>query len=134
MKSTILALLLLAPMGVVLAGEVSPETVEGATTVDTAKAKELFDQGVKFVDVRRTNEYEEARIPGAIGLELKHEFNEDSLAKAVKKDEPVVIYCNGPKCLRSSKASAKAVSWGWTKVYYYREGMPAWQAAGMPVE
>ncbi len=133
MKPIILTFLLaLSPM--LSAAELSPEQVEGATTVDTAKAKELFEQGVTFVDVRRTNEYEEARIPGAVGLELKHDFNEESLAKVVDKNDPVVFYCNGHKCLRSSKASAKAVGWGWTKVYYYRDGMPAWQAAGMPVE
>ncbi len=134
MKKLIAACLMLIPFTLTLAAELSPEKVEGATTVDTAQAKKLFDQGVTFIDVRRTNEYEEARIPGAIGIELKHDFNEENLAKAVGKDQPVVFYCNGPKCLRSSKASAMAVGWGWTKVYYYRDGMPAWQAAGMPVE
>ena len=38
----------------VLAGDVSPEQVAGATTVDTAQARALFDKEVAFVDVRRT--------------------------------------------------------------------------------
>ena len=61
-------------------------------------------------------------------------MNENALAAEVKKDEPVVFYCNGHSCMRSSKASAMAVGWGWKKVYYYRDGFPAWKAAGNPVE
>jgi rhodanese-related sulfurtransferase len=56
------------------------------------------------------------------------------MASEFKKDEPIVIYCNGASCMRSSKATAKAVSWGYTKVYYYRDGFPAWKAASLPVE
>jgi rhodanese-related sulfurtransferase len=39
----------------------------------------------------------------------------------------------GPRCLRSSKACVKAVGWGFEKVYYLREGLPGWKAAGYPV-
>jgi rhodanese-related sulfurtransferase len=46
----------------------------------------------------------------------------------------VVFYCNGHACHRSSKASKLAVGWGWKKVYYYRDGFPAWKAANNPIE
>lgn len=36
----------------------SPMTVEGATTVNAAEAKALFDSGVLFVDIRRNSDYE----------------------------------------------------------------------------
>ncbi len=114
--------------------DVSPVTVSGATTVDTAKARELFDQEVAFLDVRKNSDWDAGRVPGAIHLELKKVYTADSLGAEVKKDEPVVIYCNGESCLRSSVASTKAVEWGWGKVYYYRDGFPAWKAAGNPVE
>ena len=112
----------------------SPMTVEGATTVDTAKAHQLFEQEVAFVDARKDSDWDAGRIPGAIHLDVKKALTEDALAAEVKKDEPVVFYCNGHHCMRSSKASAMAVSWGWKKVYYYRDGFPAWKAAGNPVE
>lgn len=112
----------------------SPTTVEGATTVDTAKARELFDAEVAFVDTRKNSDWDAGRIPGAIHLDVKKVLSPETLEAEVKKDEPVVFYCNGHKCLRSSKASALAVSWGWSKVYYYRDGFPAWKAAGNPVE
>ena len=116
------------------ASEVSPEFIDGATTVDTAKAKELFDSGVLFVDVRKDKDWAAGRIPDAVHIELKKAFNEDALSAEVEKDEPVVIYCNGHKCLRSSEAANLAVGWGFSKVYYYRDGFPAWKAAHYPVE
>ena len=61
-------------------------------------------------------------------------FNEQSLAAESSKEDAVVFYCNGAKCGRSAKCAAKAVSWGYSKVYYFRAGMPAWKAAGYPVE
>ncbi|MCG8672870.1 MAG: rhodanese-like domain-containing protein [Pseudomonadales bacterium] len=114
--------------------EVSPTTVKGATTINASKAKALFDQEVAFVDVRKNSDWEAGRIPSAIHLELKKVYTADSLAEEVEKNEAVVLYCNGPKCMRSSKASAKAVEWGFSKVYYFRDGFPAWKAAGYPVE
>ena len=79
-------------------------------------------------------DWQAGRIPGAYHLELKEVFNKDSLSNLVKSNAPVVFYCNGPKCLRSSKSAIKAVSWGFKKVFYFRGGLPAWRKAGYPVE
>ncbi|MBT3493968.1 MAG: rhodanese-like domain-containing protein [Rhodospirillaceae bacterium] len=116
------------------AAKVSPTEISGAVTVDAAQAKELFDRGVIFVDVRKNSDWDAGRIPGAKHIELKKKYNEASLGKVIAKGKEVVIYCNGAGCMRSSKASIKAVSWGFTKVYYFRGGLPAWQIAGFPVE
>lgn len=120
--------------GQALAAKVSPMTVSGTTTVDTTKAKELFDKKVVFVDVRSSADWDAGRIPGAVHLEQKKMWNEAALAKAVGKDKPVVIYCNGETCLRSSECSVDAVKWGFKQVYYYRDGFPAWKKAGHPTE
>lgn len=112
----------------------SPKSITGTTTVDATSAKALFDRGVPFVDVRKNSDWDAGRIPGAKHLELKKVFSEATLAKVVAKDREVVIYCNGPKCMRSSKACAKAVSWGFKKVYYFRGGYPDWVAARLPTE
>ena len=99
------------------------------------KSKTLFDNGALFVDVRKDSDWDAGRIPGAVHLENKKgAFTEASLSAEAGKDEIIVIYCNGEKCLRSSEGSIDAVSWGFTKIHYYRDGLPAWKAAGYPVE
>jgi len=126
----------LALAGVPKSGEaknVSPTEITGATTVDPAAAKILFDRGVPFVDVRTVERWNDGHIPGAVLLNLKVEFTEAALSQVVAKDQEVVIYCMGPRCLRSSKACVKAVGWGFEKVYYLREGLPGWKAAGYPI-
>jgi len=114
--------------------KVSPTSVDGATSVNATQAKALFDKGVLFVDVRSDKDWAAGRIPDAVHIELKKVYSEATLGKEMKKDEAAVIYCNGPSCLRSSKASAQAVGWGFSKIYYFREGYPAWKSAGYPTE
>jgi rhodanese-related sulfurtransferase len=115
-------------------GEISPTEIVGATTVDAAGAKTLFDRGVPFVDVRGDSDWSIGHIPGAVHLDLDEAFGEASLSAVADRDQQVVIYCMGPRCLRSSQACALAVSWGFTQIYYFREGFPAWKAGGYPVE
>jgi rhodanese-related sulfurtransferase len=139
MTTRIASLFLSAVLAVVApftlaADKVSPETVKGAATVDAAKAKALFDKGAVFVDVRSDKDWQGGHIPGAVHLELTKNFTAATLGAKVKKDQDVVIYCNGTSCMRSSEASEKAVGWGFTKVHYYRLGVPDWKAAGYPVE
>jgi rhodanese-related sulfurtransferase len=102
--------------------------VKGATTIDVATAKALFDQGVPFVDTRGPNRWAESHIPGAVGLPFS---SEAELSKIVSKDQDVVIYGYGYGGRPSPVA--EAVFWGYKKVYYFRDGFSAWDAAGYPV-
>ncbi len=135
MKKSLLVMPLIAALFAVSTVDAdSPTQVEGATTVDAATAKALFDRGVPFVDVRRGGDYSFGHIPRAVNLGLRTAFGEAELAKAASKDQEVVIYCDGPTCNRSSRACEMAVSWGFKKVYYFRDGYPGWKAAGYPVK
>jgi TolB-like protein/class 3 adenylate cyclase len=68
--------------------------VKGATTVNVSTAKVLFDRGVPFVDVRREFRWTQSHIPGAVHLEADSVFSKIELAKIVRKDQEVVIYCS----------------------------------------
>jgi len=116
------------------AKESAPLKVEGAQTVSAAEAKKLFDAGAVFVDVRGDADFEAGRIPGAKHIPVKGKLTEAELLKVVKKDQPVVVYCNGVKCALSPEACEKAVAWGFTSVKFFRTGFPGWQEAGYPVE
>lgn len=114
--------------------EVSPQSVPGAVTVDVTQAKQLFDEGALFVDVRRDSDWNNGRIPDALHLELKMHFTQEKLAQAAQPNDAIVLYCNGENCLRSSKATQQAVEWGFKHVYYFRDGFPSWKQADLPIE
>jgi TolB-like protein/rhodanese-related sulfurtransferase/Flp pilus assembly protein TadD len=108
--------------------------VTGATTIDHKKAKTLHDRGVKIVDVRAAKGFASGHAPGAFNLDVATEFSRDSLSRIVGKDEEFVLSCDGKTCPESAYASAKAVMWGFKRVYYFAGGFPAWKEAGYPVE
>jgi rhodanese-related sulfurtransferase/tetratricopeptide (TPR) repeat protein len=108
--------------------------VAGATKIDVAQAKTLHSQGSVFIDVRGPNNYSEGHIPSAVNLEMSSVLSNESLAKLIDKNDKVIFYCVGKYCPRSAYASAKAVLWGYSEVYYFAGGFPAWKNAGYPVE
>lgn len=105
--------------------DVSPLEVRGALTVDAVEAKNLHDQGATFVDVRNLPLWNLGHVEDAHWLDLKTDFTEANLLKKASRNDPVVIYCEGAKCLRSSQACVLAVSWGFQHVYYFRDGFPS---------
>lgn len=116
------------------AQSVAPQWVDGAQTVTLEQAKILHDKGVIFIDLRSEEDYAKGHIALAINQNIAGSFDGNTIARLVEKDEPVVFYCYGIKCLRSYTASIRAVSWGYQKVKYFRVGLPAWEKAGYPIE
>ncbi len=49
-----------------------------------------------------------------------------------EKSKPVVFYCLSWQCWLSYNAVLRAVSWGYTNVYWYRGGIYSWFDAGLP--
>ena len=108
--------------------------VTGATTIDLQQAKTLHGRRVKFVDVRAAKDFGRGHVPGAFNLDVATELSRESLSRIVRKDEEFVLSCHGKTCPDSAYASAKAVVWGFKRVYYFASGYPAWKEAGYPVE
>ena len=130
----VLALVIISAISTIAHADASPETVAGATTIDSATAKQMFDDGALFIDVRKQLDWDAGRVPDALHLDVKSAFTKDAVLAEAATDAPIVIYCNGHSCTRSSKASQLAVSWGFKNIRYYRDGFPAWKKAGYPVE
>jgi rhodanese-related sulfurtransferase len=107
---------------------------ENGQIVDIATAKELFDRGVLFVDVRNDNDYKDGHIPGAVHVNVRDSTFETKFVEVVKKDQEVVIYCRGSSCTRSPLAISKAKDLGYEKLYYFKRGYPGWKSAGHPIE
>jgi TolB-like protein/rhodanese-related sulfurtransferase len=92
--------------------------VEGAVKIDAAGAKAVFDRGVVFIDSRSSGPYSRGHIPNAINLYTGTSLTKAALSEHVGLDEEVVFYCGGEDCPLSANACAKALVWGYTKVYY----------------
>ena len=131
-----LLILLLALNGTVLSSPLpqAPLTVVGATTVDVDDAYRLFREGALFIDVRMPKAFDMGRVPGAINLPLASGFTPENLASHAMPTDTIVIYCGGPHCPLSARATGKAVSWGYRRVYFLRAGLPGWKKADYPVE
>lgn len=122
----------------------TPESVKGATTVNDAFVKANHGK-IKIFDVRNKAEYVESHIAGAISVPYAEKsegaanfdasMDKIDLSKfPTDKNEPVITYCNGPRCWKSYKAAVLLVKAGYTKVNYYRDGYPSWKAKGYSVE
>jgi rhodanese-related sulfurtransferase len=123
----------------------TPDSLKGTQLVDAAKAKSLIDGGAVAIDARVANEFAEAHIKGAQNVPYKEKSAKSADFDASKdsfdlsklpadKNASLVIYCNGPECWKSYKASEAAVKGGYKNVHWFRTGMPAWKAAGYPTE
>lgn len=120
-----------------LAKKVSVEAVEGSETIFTDRAFELFENAANFLDVRSVAMFNKSRVPGAVNLFYKDKdvFTEAAVTAAFPdKVVPVIVYCGGLYCPLSAPAVTELMGWGYSEVYYYREGLPAWEKAGLPVE
>ena len=92
--------------------------VEGAVEVDHAEALELHKAGVVFVDVRREIQYNLRHIAGAIGLELKSQLSEQSLAEQVaklfiQKGSPQLTRLPNPPGNIQHQCIPKLLPWHW---------------------
>lgn len=126
------------------AAEETPGAIPGGTFVDTAGAKGVIDKGGVAVDARVAAEYAEKHIKGAINAPYKEthpkvskmapEDGFDLTKLPADKNRAMVFYCNGSPCWKGYKAAAAAIKAGYKAVYWFRDGMPAWEAAKLPTE
>jgi rhodanese-related sulfurtransferase len=114
----------------------APLAIDGATTVDADRLIALVQarSDLTIIDNRTAADYEAGHIEGALRLLDSDITDEAVLARMVtSKNAPVLFYCNGVKCGRAASATAKAVSWGYSKVYYYALGLAEWKERGLPL-
>ncbi len=123
----------------------TPAALAGTKVVTADEAKKLHDAGAPMIDARVAAEYAEKTIKGAINVPYKEKSAHDPAFDASQdhfdlsklpadKSAPMVVFCNGPECWKSYKASVAAVKAGYTKVYWFRGGFPEWSSKGLPTQ
>ncbi|WP_298835196.1 PhnD/SsuA/transferrin family substrate-binding protein [uncultured Piscinibacter sp.] len=125
-------------------GLFTPTLLPGARMVTAREVQQLIARGAVMVDTRTEKEYATKRIPGAVFVpyhekslkDVAFDASKDDFSGVAKLDraKPTVFACNGAECWKSYKASRVALSSGLKEVYWFRGGLPEWEAAGLPVE
>jgi rhodanese-related sulfurtransferase len=113
----------------------SPETIAGSYKIDAEALIELVNNNENqvIIDSRISSDRKQGYIPGSISLP-DTDTSCDSLAAVIpEKSDPVVFYCNGPKCRRSDHAVVIAAACGYTNIYWFRGGIEAWRADNYPI-
>ena len=105
----------------------SDETTE-AVVIDKEQLKELIAKGDVFlVDARDSQEFAQAKIPGAINIpfEMLGEFIDtiDNLPKT----SWIVTYCDGPPCDKAQLLATTLTDMGFKHVAYYDAGLDDWK-------
>ncbi len=97
-----------------------------------------------FIDTSDDSVWNEAHIPGAVRLPYyrtrdlsRKRFRRTTLREVADYNDEIVLYFAFPAEDETASASweaAKAVTWGYQKVYHFVGGARAWREAGYPVE
>lgn len=121
--------------GNAFSGQAVPDTLPGATVVSADWLKNALDkhEPIVVVDARIPSEYKDGHLPGAINI-FDDTFAQEKSHLPSDKSLPLVFYCNGPKCLKSYESAKKALSSGYSRVYWLRGGIPEWTTRGYPLE
>jgi len=131
----------------------TPDQLQGATIVDTPALQALLGQTPRplLIDVYRRQwlqgqfieDQPHENLPGSHWLantgdgELTPQW-QDYFAANLKKltagdpTQPLVFYCRSD-CWLSWNAVKRAATMGYKTLYWYRDGLDAWQAANLPV-
>lgn len=123
----------------------TPSALSGVKTVSAEEVKKMLDGGVPVIDTRVAAEHAEKTIKGAKSVPYKEKSakapdfdpsaDQFDLSKLpADKAAPVVFFCNAGECWKSYKASVVAARAGYSKINWFRGGMPEWSAKGLPTQ
>lgn len=135
MKQFLFPLLLLFSCTALAEKPVAPEKIDRATNLTAEQVVELIiaTPELVIIDSRKDKEFAKGHIEGAVSL-LNTTMTKETLAFHVdSKEQPVLFYCNGERCKRSSDAATRAINWGYTNVYWFRGGWVEWMQKKLPV-
>lgn len=104
--------------------------------ISVARAYQLWEEGMPFVDARTAAERVVGTIDGAIHLETRN-FIDGSATRLLEELDrafPVIVFCGGGECDASENVAIRLSGWGFNEIYVMHEGYDAWKDAGYPTE
>ncbi len=127
---------LLHPRGFTLVSKPDREAGKIAY-ISSVEARIKHDAGAVFIDAREKDEYENARIAGALNVPaLDAAAGKSGIDFSfLKKPAEIVIYCDGPSCGSSAILAAAMRKKGYERtIYIIEKGFPEWESKGYPAE
>jgi len=137
---TVLTLCLLAAAALLPAAAggddfISPDEIDGVSKVDAEGLIELATRTPELVliDSRISADRKDGFIEGSISLP---DTNTDCVTLGERipgLDNAVLFYCNGIRCRRSAHAAQIARDCGYSRIYWFREGVEEWRKQQYPL-
>jgi rhodanese-related sulfurtransferase len=114
-------------------GTINPiEIAPGVRTVGELELCAQLEAGLPVIDTRPAKIFEKATIPGARSIPRAAMAER---AGEVPRDQPAVLFCNGPQCSATPQAIAALLEAGHPPemLLYYRGGIHDWVTLGLPL-
>lgn len=107
-----------------------------AKEIGLAEVREGCASGrLALLDVSLGEEFREGHIAGAKNARVfEVTFLEQVKGLGLEPAGALVVYGDGGGSAAAAMAAEKLERAGWGEVYVFAEGLPAWEAAGLPVE
>ena len=97
-------------------------------------AYKLFLAGIKFIDARPVEEFNEGHIKGAINIPFYGSENYESVLNKITKTDTIVTYCSGDDCDLSILLGDELFKKGYKRIYVFFGGWNDWKILGYPIE
>jgi rhodanese-related sulfurtransferase len=100
----------------------------------------LADGSAMVIDSRKSSEYANGHIPGALSASPEPGAPPEAYVSEVErlvggdKTKALVLYCNGQFCQQSRRLGDQLFAAGFTNVRRYQIGLPVWRALGGTIE
>lgn len=136
---------LISATSLVQAQETPAAAPAGVKLIDAAAVQAMQGKGAVLVDTRKTSEFSDGTIKGAISVpydpeksakDVKFDASQDKfdMSKIADKNKDYIVFCNSGTCWKSYKAAVVMSKAGYKNVHWYRNGFPDWKARKLPTE
>lgn len=98
--------------------------------IDAKELKSKLDAGEKLLLINPLSdiEFHAKHIPGSVNIPLQNILITEKLPK--DKNQLVITYCLGRKCIVSMDAARLLAKRGYTNIMVFMDGIPGWLKAG----
>ena len=114
-----------------LLSQLDPVMIIRSITIE--QARNLFNEGILFVDAREITEYEDGHIPGALTSDDYMDLTM-TIDEYQGKSKPIVAYCDGGECAKSEDLAYDLQESGFSTIYIFLGGWSEWTEQGFEIE